>query len=248
MAPGAGGTADSFRKVAEHLAPHFTVVLYDRRGFSRSHLTGPPHDARRLDTDAEDLRQLIEHLGGEPAVVFGASSGALVALHLLARHPRVVHTLVPFEPPAVRLLPQGQHWVDFFHSVYDLYRSAGPEPALTRFRTETFAEDDRLAMANAMDMHRNEQAQANAVHWFEHELRQYPTVELDLAALTVHADRIVLAAGRESHGYPAREATVELSHRLGRAVHDLPGGHIGCVTQPAAFATELVQAIAANTA
>jgi acetyltransferase/esterase len=37
----------------------------------------------------------------------------------------VVRTLIPFEPPAVLQLPDGQQWVDFFHEVYGLYRRAG---------------------------------------------------------------------------------------------------------------------------
>ena len=36
MVPGANGTADSFNRVTDHLAAHYTVVTYDRRGFSRS--------------------------------------------------------------------------------------------------------------------------------------------------------------------------------------------------------------------
>ena len=243
MVAGASGTADSFRKAAEHLAASYTVALYDRRGFSRSHLTAAQDYDCRLDTDADDLRRLTEHLAERPAVVFGASSGAVVALHTLIRHPHVVQTLVPFEPPLMRLLPDGQKWVDFFHAIYDLYRGTGPEPALMRFRAETFTAADALAMAHATAQHDSEQAHTNVTYWFEHELRQYPTSDLDLATLTAHADRIVPTAGRESHGYPAREATLELGRRLGRQVTDLPGGHIGCITQPVVFAAALVQAI-----
>src|SRR4051812_11714694 len=87
MVPGASGAADPFRAVAGHLAARHTVALYDRRGFSRSRLDGPQDHDRRLQTDADDVRRLIEHLGVEPATVFGASSGAVVALEVLARHP-----------------------------------------------------------------------------------------------------------------------------------------------------------------
>jgi pimeloyl-ACP methyl ester carboxylesterase len=36
MVPGANGSADAFTPVAEYLAAHYTVVCYDRRGFSHS--------------------------------------------------------------------------------------------------------------------------------------------------------------------------------------------------------------------
>jgi pimeloyl-ACP methyl ester carboxylesterase len=243
MAPGASGTAESFWRAAEHLAPYYTVALYDRRGFSRSMLEGPQDYERRLETDADDLRRLVELLGDDPAVVFGASSGGIVALELLIHHPSVVRTLVPFEPPVVRLLSDGQKWVDFFFATYDLYRRSGAEEALRQFREKTFAISDRLAMARAADLGRGDRVLANATYWFEHELRQYPAADLDLDGLTGHADRIIPAVGRESRGHPAREATAELAGRLGRQVVELPGGHVGCMTQPADFATELIHAL-----
>jgi pimeloyl-ACP methyl ester carboxylesterase len=117
MVPGATGSADSFKRVTEHLGAHYTAVIYDRRGFSRSQLDGPQDYDHRLETDADDVRRLIEHLSDEPATVFGASSGGVVALEVLTHHLSVVRTLVPFEPAAVRQLPDGQKWVDFFFEV-----------------------------------------------------------------------------------------------------------------------------------
>jgi pimeloyl-ACP methyl ester carboxylesterase len=249
MVPGATGSAYSFQRVTEHLAAHYTVVTYDRRGFSRSQLDGPQDHNRRLETDADDVWRLIEHLSDKPATVFGSSSGGLVALEVLARHPSVVRTLVPHEPPAMRLLPDGQKWVDFFFEVYDLYRHSGMEPALEKFREHAFAESDRQVMAHGprapdLDPNIRTYMRANAAYWFEHELRQYPAVDLDLDALKADADRIVLVAGRDSRGYPTYEVNVELAKKLGRELIELPGGHIGFVTQPAEFAREFVQALA----
>ncbi len=244
MVPGASGTADSFKRVTEHLAAHYTVVIYDRRGFSRSRLDGPQDYDRRLATDADDVRRLIEHLSDEPAIVFGGSSGAIVALEVLIRHPSVVRTLVPHEPPAMRLLTDGQKWIDFFLDVYSLYRQSGIEPALKKFREQTFAESDRQLMARATDPKNSEYILANATYWFEHELRQYPAVGLDIDALKAHADRIMLIAGRESRGHPTYEVNVELGKKLGRELIELPGGHVGFLTQPAEFAREFLQALA----
>jgi pimeloyl-ACP methyl ester carboxylesterase len=244
MVPGASGEAGIFKKVTEPLAAYYTVVTYDRRGFSRSQLDGPQDYDRRLQTDADDARRLIEQLSDEPATVFGASSGGIVALEVLTRHPWVVRTLVPFEPPAVRQLPDGQQWIGFFDEVYDLYRQAGMEPALQRFREQAFAQSDRRAMARAMDPENSEQVRANAAYWFEHELRQYPAVDLDLDALRAHADRIAPMARRESRGHLTYEVNMELSKKLGRDLIELPGGHVGLATQPTEFAHKFVQALA----
>lgn len=218
MVPGAAGVADSLRPVAEHLAASYTVVLYDRRGFSRSQLNGPQDSDHRLETDADDLRRLIEHLSGEPATIFGANSGGIVVLDLLARHPSVVHTPIPFEPAAVRELPNGQRWINFFHTVYDLCRQSDIEPALQQFRERAFTDIDRQVMA------RVPRKQANATHCIY--------------------QRIVPTAGRESRGYPAYEVNLELGKKLGRELIELPGGHVGYVTQPAEFARQLMQALA----
>ena len=234
--------ADVFQRVTEQLAARYTMVTYDRRGSSRSQLDGPQDYDHRLDTDADDVRRLIEHVGDEPAAVVGFSSGAIVALTVLTHYPSVVHTLVPFEPPAVRQLPDGQQWLEFFFRVYDLYRQSGIGPAVEEFRERAFAQSDRQAMARAREARHGEYALANAAYWFEHELRQYPAVALDLDLIRAHAERIVLAAGQESRGYPCYRVNAELGKKIRREVIELPGGHIGCVTQPAAFARELVRA------
>src|SRR5262245_50885852 len=143
MVAGASGTGDSFLRVAEFLVPHFTAVIYDRRGFSRSRLDGPQDDRLRLKTDADDARRLVEHIGQGPAIVFGSSSGAIVGLEVLTCHPSVVRRLVPHEPPAVKLLADAQKWIDFFFEVYGLYRQSGLEPALKTFRERAFPEVDR---------------------------------------------------------------------------------------------------------
>jgi acetyltransferase/esterase len=243
MIPGASGIADPFRPVTSHLASHYTVALYDRRGFSRSPLDGQQEYNRRLQTDADDVRRLIEHLSDEPATVFGASSGAVVALETLTRHPSVVRALVAFEPCAVRQLPDAQRWLDFFAQLYDMYRRTGILPALEKFRERAFAPIDRPVMARSTRRSMTEYGEGNAVYWFEHELRQYPAAGLDIDALRARADRILLAVGRESRGYPCYGVNQELGRRLGRDVTELPGGHLGCVTHAAEFAAQLVQAI-----
>ena len=133
--------------------------------------------------------------------------------------------------------------MDFFFEIYDIYRRSGVGPALDRFREEAFPEVDRLAMATAMERGEREQMLRNTRYWFENELRQYPSVDLDLDALGRHADRLVLVAGRLSRGYPAHRVSVELGSRLVQPVVELPGGHLGCMTHPVEFAAELEQAL-----
>jgi pimeloyl-ACP methyl ester carboxylesterase len=129
-----------FAALAEQLSPRYTVLTYDRRGFSRSLLDGAQDYAHRLTIDADDARRLIERLTDEPATVFGTSSGGVVALQLLTDHPNAVKTVIPYEPAILRLLPDASHWLGFVDEVYDLYRRCGPAPARAKFREHTFAE------------------------------------------------------------------------------------------------------------
>jgi len=91
---GGNGDPGVFSGVADRLAGDFTVVSYARRGFARSPVDGPVDDAGRIAADAGDAAALIAGYGGGPARVFGSSSGAIVTLELVTRHPGLVRTAV----------------------------------------------------------------------------------------------------------------------------------------------------------
>jgi pimeloyl-ACP methyl ester carboxylesterase len=100
MMSGASGTAESFRRAADQLARSYTVAIYDRRGFSRSRLDGPQDFEHRLDNDADDLRQLAEHLSDEPVTIVGVSTGATPGTQVGAQRAGTVG-----EPGLARLQP-----------------------------------------------------------------------------------------------------------------------------------------------
>ncbi|NEB79479.1 alpha/beta fold hydrolase, partial [Streptomyces sp. SID14478] len=87
LLPGAGGDAAVLDPVADALTDTFTVLTHDPRGYSRSTLDGP-HTEQQVAVHADDALRLLDAVApGEPAYVAGASSGAIVTLDLLARHP-----------------------------------------------------------------------------------------------------------------------------------------------------------------
>lgn len=237
---GAAGSVEPYRMLAAQLAPQFTVVAYDRRGFSRSVLTGDQDYGRRLETDADDVAALIRHLGRGPAAVFGNSSGGTVALEVLVRHAPLVSRVVAHEPPVMRELREAEAWAALFASLYATYRESGPVAAMERFRERSFPESDREVMARVPV---NEFSAPNAVYWFEHELRQYPMTVFDHRCLRREAERLVLAVGRDSCGYPCREATLALGLRLACPVQEFPGGHVGFVAGAPQFAHHLSAAL-----
>ncbi|POS79649.1 abhydrolase [Diaporthe helianthi] len=79
------GDAVIFNEMVPYLAQNLTVCTFDRRGYSNSTLTtNDPADLempQRLQHDADDAAALLSHVsGGESALVFGTSAGAIVGL------------------------------------------------------------------------------------------------------------------------------------------------------------------------
>ncbi|HEY6315844.1 MAG TPA: alpha/beta hydrolase [Streptosporangiaceae bacterium] len=82
-------------KLADQLAPHFTVYTYDRRGRGDSGDTQPYEPDREI----EDLEALIA-LAGDTVYLHGTSSGAALALEA-AKHIRSIARLAVYEPPFI---------------------------------------------------------------------------------------------------------------------------------------------------
>ena len=135
-------------------------------------------------------------------------------------------------------LPDGQMWIEFFASLYDLRSRSGPARAMTQFRERSFPEVDRELIARTAT---NQYSASNSAYWFEHELRQYPAHVFDHDELRRHLDELVLAVGHDSQGYPCFEATWALGRSVGREPVEVPGGHLGFLARPATFAQALMQ-------
>jgi pimeloyl-ACP methyl ester carboxylesterase len=250
MIPGGNGDAGPLAPVAQALGDRFTVVAYDRRGFSRSPMDEGVDPAEgRLEADVEDVVALIDALVGVDAKahVFGSSSGAIVALHLLATHPDRVATLVAHEPPLIGLLPDADTWRAFFAEVHATYRRDGQDAASAQFAAGTGSAQANLPDPAQLPPHVREMLERMRVNqrfFFEHELRQYPPRTPDLDAIAARgAVPLVLAGGRESTEFVASRPNRAIASRLGLDVVEFPGDHIGYVMRPAEFAPALAQVL-----
>src|SRR5215216_7216116 len=90
-----GGSTDRMANapLAEFLAPHFTVLNYDRRGRGDSGDMAP----YAVEREVEDLDTVIAAAGGS-AFVYGTSSGAALALEAAASG-LAITKLAMWEPP-----------------------------------------------------------------------------------------------------------------------------------------------------
>jgi pimeloyl-ACP methyl ester carboxylesterase len=65
--------------------------------------------------------------------VFGSSSGAIVTLDLVTRHPDLVSAAVVHEPPFVELLGDPGAWGARFAGIFATYETAGRWSAMVQF-------------------------------------------------------------------------------------------------------------------
>ncbi|MFF2654606.1 alpha/beta fold hydrolase [Streptomyces sp. NPDC058045] len=247
LIPGGAGDAASYDGIADDLAATRTVAAYDPRGLSRSPLDDPGARQRVAD-HAEDALRLLEHLSpGEPAQVFGASSGAVTALHLLTAHPERVARAVVHEPPVVEVLPDAATQREFLARVQHTLRTEGLGPAMAEFAAGLTA-DGAPPPAAAVELPpqaaaRAERTRANLPYFLGRIVPGFMAYSPDLERLAGVADRLVTACGADSTGELPQRAVTFLAQRLGTPLAEFPGGHIGLTTHPDAFRTRLVEAL-----
>ncbi len=90
---GVASVAMRFNYLASDLSDDFRVVCMDWVGRGRSGWLAAEEDYS-LATYAEQLRQLIVHLGGGPITVLGSSLGGSAAIEVAARHPKLIDRLI----------------------------------------------------------------------------------------------------------------------------------------------------------
>lgn len=116
-------------EVGQLLCEEFRVYAYDRRGRGESTDTAPYAVQREI----EDLAALIDHAGA-PAVVFGWSSGAVLALDAAAAG-LPISRLALFEPPFVVDDSRTPRPADYVQRLDDAVAGGRPGDAVELFLT-----------------------------------------------------------------------------------------------------------------
>lgn len=194
-----------------------------------------------METDADDAARLLQKVSpNEPATAIGNSSGAMVAMKLVIRHPHLLRTLIPYEPPLSSVLPtpEYEHLKQVHQEIYDEYRAHGPPPALGRLAKLTAG--DQSITVGLVDFRKPYLFQ-NTIYWFERELNVYShhpfDVEDELGPLR---EKLLFVAGelspRDRYQY---RANLVMSQKLGMELVHLPGEHNGHVLNAPDFTREL---------
>jgi pimeloyl-ACP methyl ester carboxylesterase len=226
--------ASGFASIAPLLARSHTVVTYDPRGFARSTIADPDQNAEP-DLLADDVRRVLEAVEQGPARVFGSSGGAVTGLALVTHYPDHVERLIAHEPPVTLLLPDAEEAAVGMREIYDTYRNTGISAAWEKFSSFT-----GMTMGPQDDVQGPQPPSAEEVatsdRFFRHGLLPIAFYQPDLPALQAATSQIIVAGGTASRGeFPRRTATA-LAVRLDTPLVEFPGGHVGFITHPEAFA------------
>ncbi|MFD6879379.1 MULTISPECIES: alpha/beta fold hydrolase [unclassified Streptomyces] len=243
LIPGGGADAGLYAGMAGDLAAGgYAVVSFDPRGQSRSPLDGPATDHRPADR-ADDAHRLLElHSPHEPAYVLGCSAGAVAALDLLARHPERVRRVVAHEPPLVECwrIPRRTGPCSA-----GCARCTGPGERLRRWPTSV--PDSAGARTG-----RRPNCRPRYGRWRRACTPTCPCSWSTSCARSRRAcrtwpryggaaDRLALAAGRDSRAMPALYGPARRPAELtGAGFAEFPGGHVGCTEHPGEFAALLL--------
>jgi pimeloyl-ACP methyl ester carboxylesterase len=145
------GSASDRRTWDQHLrefASRYHVVSYSRRFHWPNRPISDGSDYS-MGEHLEDLRSVVESLGGSPVHLVGHSYGAFLALLLAIEDPQIVRSLVLMEPPAITL------WVSNDPKPLELLRLLFARPgaalALVKFGATGISPAKAAAKADDMD-------------------------------------------------------------------------------------------------
>jgi len=115
-------------QLADLLAPHFTVIHYDRRGRGDSTDTQP----YALEREIEDIEAIIDDVGGS-AFLYGISSGAALAMEAAIKLGDKVKKLAMYEAPYNNDETARQAWREYVKQLRELLAAGRNGNAVSLF-------------------------------------------------------------------------------------------------------------------
>jgi pimeloyl-ACP methyl ester carboxylesterase len=134
------------------------VITFDRRANARSTMHEPQNF--EITQQSRDTVAVLRAVGEESAVIFGNSSGAVIALDMAKTQPDAVQVIVAHEAPVARAHPNTRRWQRFFVSVYSTGFRLGSSLAALRFMLGVQLPVVQMIKATAgVNRHRKESVQ-----------------------------------------------------------------------------------------
>jgi pimeloyl-ACP methyl ester carboxylesterase len=249
IAPG-GGDGWQYAWLADQLADEYKVITYDRRANGRSTLNEPQNF--EISQQSRDAVAVLRAVGETSALVFGNSSGAVIALDLAKTQPQAARAVVAHEAPVPRVLPDARRWQRFFAGVYlTAFRFGASLAALQFMLGVQMPVGQLIKAARGPNQHREQSAEpylsARTATEVLTKMELLPVTNYlpDVAAIRQNGVRVFVGVGQwalAKQTWYARAAQI-LAGQLGSELVTFPGHHGAFMDQPAEFAAALRQVL-----
>ncbi|MFC7703690.1 alpha/beta fold hydrolase [Plastorhodobacter daqingensis] len=214
----------SWAPQAEALSGRYRVIRHDLRGFGRSDVPTGPY------SHAEDLAEVIGHLGLHRPLVVGLSLGANVAMAYALQYPHGLSGLVLASPG----LP-GHRWT----------RERPPDAAMAFARDHDLGATRRFWLDHPMFASLQDHPDARARvaemvadyggwHWRNEDM-QHPAAALSDRIAAIKVPTLVISGGRDDPGYREIAEVIAATIPQAELLRFDRAGHMVNLEEPDAF-------------
>ncbi len=233
LVPGAGGDCRQYAGLAQILARNHSVIAYDRRNNGRSPRQSD-WSQTSVDQHAGDAIALLETLGAEPCVVFGNSTGALIALAAAIKAPAAFTGVVLHEPALLGVLTKPDDAVATVQPVI----AGGVESGGLAGGAEAFVRFAAADAAGLLPLDFLDALRTNARVLLEAEFGAFASWRPEAEALSgMNVPLAVLTAEQTAPFFV--EAAEWIASQIGVNHRSVPGGHMGFLNHPTELANEI---------
>ncbi len=225
-----------WRPVAERLAGGACVLLYDCRGHGAS---GKPEGPYTLDIFADDLADLMDHLGWERAAVGGASMGGSVALAFGIRHAKRTSALGLVDTTAWYGEGAPEAWKKRAATAIESGLSSLIDFQVTRWFGEQFRKDHPDVVRSCVETFLR-----NDVPAYAETCRMLGSFDLRAQLRSITVPTCILV-GEEDYATPVKMAEELNAGIRGSTLAILPGArHLTPLENPERISSELARLLA----
>ncbi len=212
--------SDFFRETAQLLSYFYRVVTFDRRGSSRSVCKG--ERTFTMESQIEDIKDLMDELGMEQSFVVGASAGAVIGQYFFQTYPSRVKHLILYEPALHGALFDDEESVQWVSQMKSLVERRKYSSAILTFSQHIASTDPR---APKKDPRISMREVGNYEYMLTKELPALLSYHPNLDRMRTLSDQVSIAVGEKSEGKAYAHAGMRLAELLGKKALFYPGYH-----------------------
>ncbi|OUM97888.1 MAG: alpha/beta hydrolase [Paenibacillaceae bacterium ZCTH02-B3] len=229
---GYGGSHRYFDEIFPLLTKHLRVIAPDLRGHGDS---AAPEGVYSMETLADDVRKLLDHLGLERVVLLGHSLGGYVTLAFAERYPE---RLAGFGLLHSTAFPDTEEGRENRLRTAEIARRRGSAPVIDALAPKLFSPANREKMADRLDFVKRigYGTPSNGIIGAALGMRERPDRRAVLERAGVP---VLLLAGAHDEAIPAeRRFPADGPHIVKVELPD--AGHMGMLESPRAFADAIL--------